>query len=303
MYGYWIDNVDIHLFHIGVDYMNFPPVNKIPIQLRNPAFRFIKVRKGDKRPLEAHWTTELNYPYDAPELQNWLNEGGNYGVLGGYGNLVIVDFDDLAAQKAIGEVPDTFVVKSGGRGAPHLYFILDKPIAKYPIKDSHGRTLIDVQGMGAQVVGPNSKLVTGGKYEVASQFPIATITEAELAKLLLPVSVTIQHAPEIKPKKMAFPVIAKEDSEVTRIKAQVRISEVLSTFGIDVRHRPCMCPLGHPSQGGKCFSYDNSLGLGHCFNCGWGGDTIKLVMDKKSMTFPEALQWIKKEFGINGDVK
>jgi hypothetical protein len=275
--------------------MMFPAKNIIPSQLHNPAFRFIKVEKGGKRPIEQQWTNQKNYSYNDPILQEWLKDGGNYGVLGGYGNLVIVDFDDLACAKAV-DVPKTFVAKSGGKGMPHVYFILDKQIAKYPIKNGEHKTLIDVQGMGAQVVGPGSKLSTGGQYSVVEQDPITSITEEQLYKMLEPVAGT-QHAPEVKKKPMHFPYVEKDD-EVSRIKKQVRMSEVVSTMGIDVRRRPCMCPLGHSSVGGKCFSITDDVGLACCHNCGFGGDIFKLVMVKKNISFKEALAWVKEEFRV-----
>jgi hypothetical protein len=224
-----------------------------------------------------------------------LNEGGNYGVVGGFGSLVIFDFDDLEALKLVNDkLPPTFTCKSGGKGMPHVYYVLenDAHFPKFPIKNNEGRTLIDIQCDGSQVVGPGSKLANGGQYSVVDDMPIAKMSVSFLQALFE------SQVPENKPKPMRFPRPAPQEGVVGDIKRHVRMSSVLSTFGIDVRHRPTMCPMNHSSQNGKCFSFDDGKGLGHCFNCGWGGDIIKLVMDKKNLNFIDACKWIKDEFNI-----
>lgn len=277
--------------------MKFPSKNPIPAQLRNTDFRFIKVEKGGKRPIEKDWTHK-NYSFCDHRLLDWIAEGGNYGVLGGYGNLAIIDFDDEEAmKKVLSDFPLTFTAKSGGRGMPHVYVVLEKEIPKYPIKNAEKKTLVDVQAMGAQVVGPGSRLSSGGVYGIVHDVAIKTITVQELQAYLKPLGVDV-NAPELKPKTMHFPKLAPQEGVVGEIKRNVRISSVLSTLGCDVRCRPTMCPLGHPSSGGKCFSFDDGKGLGHCFNCGWGGDVIKLVMDAKHLDFKEAIQWLKNEFNL-----
>ncbi len=61
---------------------------EIPFQLQNKKFRFCKLHKKDKRPYEIEWEKK-GYTYDDPTLIKHLEEGNNYGVIGGYNNVLI----------------------------------------------------------------------------------------------------------------------------------------------------------------------------------------------------------------------
>ena len=65
--------------------------------------------------------------FDSPELINHINNGGNYGVLGGgEKNLLMVDFDNIKIQQEIiKKLPETFTIKTG-RGMLHKYFFSNK---------------------------------------------------------------------------------------------------------------------------------------------------------------------------------
>lgn len=134
---------------------------KIPKELCKPSFRFIKLGHPDsdwaKRPIEKQWTTINNYSYDSPYFKPHLEGSFNYGVLTGYGNLLVIDFDDLMFQtRMIKYLPPTFTVKTARKGLKHLYYLVDKVLPKFPIRDEKGKTLADIQCVGGQVVGPNS---------------------------------------------------------------------------------------------------------------------------------------------------
>ena len=64
--------------------------NKIPQQLQKKSIGFSRLRPKNKIPFERGWQ---NRPYSYTEIQSWVNTGNNYGVLGGYGNLIIIDAD------------------------------------------------------------------------------------------------------------------------------------------------------------------------------------------------------------------
>ena len=73
---------------------------------------FVKVLKNEKRPFEEAWQKPENL-MDATDLrlQKWLAEGGNYGVVGGFG-LVIVDVDTDELKQIVREkLPATFTVR------------------------------------------------------------------------------------------------------------------------------------------------------------------------------------------------
>ena len=107
---------------------------EIPKQLQNPEFRFCLVNKWNaknkegkpigKAPFETAWQKK-GYKFDDPKLIAHIKAGGNYGVIGGYGKLVIVDIDDVELGEELEKKFQTFTVKTGG-GGRHFYFIEDE---------------------------------------------------------------------------------------------------------------------------------------------------------------------------------
>ena len=98
---------------------------RIPIQLRNTEFRFFLVKRGDKTPFEKRWNSDNCYKFFSKKLNNHIENGGNYGICTGYGNLIVIDFDDEAYQKKKSPLlPKTFTVKSAGKGLKHFYYVL-----------------------------------------------------------------------------------------------------------------------------------------------------------------------------------
>ena len=59
-----------------------------------------------------------------------------------------------------------------------------------------------------------------------------------------------------------------------------------------------LCPYPDHQEKTPSFSVDPDKGLYHCFGCGVGGDTIKLVMDLKSFDFAEAVSYIAERSGV-----
>ena len=61
---------------------------------RDDKFRFIKVRRNDKKALEDNWQDGAAYQCDDQNLLKWVETGGNVGIRGGDGNALILDLDD-----------------------------------------------------------------------------------------------------------------------------------------------------------------------------------------------------------------
>ncbi|MBN1756568.1 DNA primase [bacterium] len=57
-----------------------------------------------------------------------------------------------------------------------------------------------------------------------------------------------------------------------------------------------LCPFH--SENTPSFSVDPSRGLYHCFGCGKGGNIFSFLMEKESISFPEAVEQLAKEAGI-----
>lgn len=183
-------------------------------QLKNEAFGFCKVMKLDKKPFERGWSKK-SYHWNDPSLQSWLAEGGNYGVLGGQGDLIIFDADELERLQELGIIaalPETFCVRTPGRGGLHFYYIcpgIEKKLAYYDPEqiqeNQKGRAaykhVADLVGLGMQAVGPGSiRAFPGGElraYEVVKDVPITSITKEELLAILKP----LRTSPKIEKKK------------------------------------------------------------------------------------------------------
>ena len=105
--------------------------NIIPNQLQNKEFRFLLLRAKGKEPIASmkKWE-EINCEWDNPTLQYHLKNGGNYGVIGGYGNLILIDADSKEINDLCSFLPNTFTIKTGSleEYKHHYYFICDAPM-------------------------------------------------------------------------------------------------------------------------------------------------------------------------------
>lgn len=249
----------------------------VPSSLQNSAFRFCLV--NGKRPLEKDWPRTANYPYFHPKLCLHQYQGGNYAVLGGYGNLLVLDFDNIEAQSEImPQLPPTFTVMSGGKGLNHVYFTTDNADS-WKILDAEGKTILDAQGVGRCVVGPGSTHPdTGRRYVVWNGAPIAFIGAKKLKEFFAKYAAPAGGELVIAEKK-----IGEKPSELTNklalkvLKHGVTMPDLLQHYAIPINVNPTKCPF-HTSVKGRCFSFTDSLW--HCFHCERGGhiaDFIKLA--------------------------
>ena len=265
-------------------------VMNIPEQLQNKEFKFCLVRPTSKLPFEKNWQ-EKGYIYDDSILIAHINNGGNYGVIGGYGNLVVVDFDNQEFQdKMISKMPKTFGVKTGS-GKMHLYYICDKTQNRKIMNDKKG-TLADIQGDKRQVIAPNSTHPNGNKYTVGWDFPIAKVQFSEL------LAIFSEYLPMTKVVRKEF---TGEGHEITnQIKNKITVADVLSEFGINTNKNPTDCPF-HSSSGGKCLSFTNELW--HCFHCEQSGDVFTLMEKKNNYSFKESVITLAKKVGLEEQLK
>ena len=73
----------------------------IPPQLKDQKFILTGSSKGEKVPIESDWQNTNNYFLNDIKFQNHLQKGGTYGVLTGYNNLVVIDFDNADVQAEV----------------------------------------------------------------------------------------------------------------------------------------------------------------------------------------------------------
>lgn len=254
------------------------------------------LEKGGKKPFQMEWQNKT-IEYDNPELLEHIAKGGNYGVMGGgQANLIIIDFDNEELQNEIcPKLVKTFTVKTGS-GKLHKYFMSDKH-ESFKIFDEQMNTLADIQGEGKQVVGAGSIHPNGTKYEIYMDEEVAFLPYAEICALLKP------H--DKKPKKEEVkkndrPKVELEDNFLDKIKSEVSIEDVLSSFGIDTGLNPCACPM-HDSKGGKCLGFNNETA--HCFHCDGSWNIFSLVKDMKNCDFKEALEYLANLAGLQDELE
>lgn len=263
---------------------------KIPKQLQNENYRFNLLGKRIKEPLEKEWQKKRNYQYNNLKLINHLNKGWNYGIIGGYGNLILVDFDNEEIQtKIIPKLPKTFTVRAGG-GFLHKYFISkDSKTTPFKILDKNKNTLADIQGTAKYLIAPGSTHPNGNKYLVVDDSPIAEIDYSELKALFEPWLKEKQ-----KPQSKTF---RQTDEIIQQIKDRISVSSLLNKYGINTKKNPTECPF-HSSKGGKCLSFDDNKQVWNCFHCDESGDVFTLYMKQERLTFPEAKVALAKKVGI-----
>jgi P4 family phage/plasmid primase-like protien len=259
----------------------------IPEQLKNPDFRFILLKEKGKTPLEQQWQSTNNYPYDDPILLEHISNGGNYGIVCGFGNLIIVDFDNKEVQEEVEQLlPKGFTVRASEFN--HHYFItesIDGKIKPIKVNDKHNNTLADIQGDGKYIVAPNSVHPSGSVYTVTDDSPIPYIHYAEL--------------------KACFKRYLGEDKQVVEqrkggtmvqeIKSKISVPDMLRRYGITTDKNPTECPF-HSSKGGRCFSFTDEVW--HCFHCEKKGDVFTLYMEKQAVDFPTALTELATDLGV-----
>jgi len=224
---------------------------------------FIRMGKKGKNPIDLGWNTNPMSHNDM-KLQEWLKEGGNYGVVGGFG-IVIVEID-LQDLKAIvkEKLPETYTVESPGHKGWHLYYIASIENA-IRLRDKDGENIGDIQGQGKCVVGPESTHPNGKIYKVIVDKPLAQVTREQLIE--------------------AFKEFVIPDQEIEQVSTAARMER---THNIDIPLTR-MLSLGglrkrgdeywgahptHGSKGGMNFWINTRKGVWHCFRHKSGGGSL-----------------------------
>lgn len=259
---------------------------EIPQCLKKDDIRFLLVKSKEKRPLEPGWQKNP-YHYASEKLKQHLANEGNYGVSTGYGNILVLDFDSKEFFETVKDkLPKTLTIKTGSGGI-HKYFECDIAPKSFKVTADDKATLMDAQGIGKQVIGPGSLHPNGKFYEVFENEPIAKVCYGEIKSLFKD-----DLKDEFKPIQRA------DDGLANKIKAMISVSSMLGEMGCNLTKNPTNCPF-HSSKGGKCLSYNDSMGVWHCFHCEKSGDIFNLVMEEKGLKFKEAVFYLAKRFGLS----
>ena len=153
-------------------------IEKIPLRLRLENFGFVKLKGKTKIPFEKDWQ---NKPYSFTDILKHIEEGNNYGVLGGVGDLIIIDADTEIISSIVEEqFPATFTIKTN-KGF-HFYYLC-KGLDKKIVLKQEGIHYGEIISTGSQVVGPNSiHPDTGNLYAVFKDIDIVMLDKEEIFK-------------------------------------------------------------------------------------------------------------------------
>lgn len=238
----------------------------IPERLRCQDFRFIEIPRGEKGPKIRGWQSESCKPFNDFTLWRHLQGGGNYGVVLGYGGLIVVDIDDLSSLGlASALLPQTFTVRTGRSGL-HLYYKCDEIESCIRLQQPGGSMggIGDIKATGGQVVGPTSEHPNGNLYEVEKDVPIANITAKRLESIL-----GKYYVRRRKPV-VATATINHDDG--------FRVMDLLS--GAELYHNGAQLRGPHPVHGstnGMNFSVNPDKNVWFCFRHGTGGGPWHLL--------------------------
>ena len=144
--------------------------------------RYCRIKKKEKAPFEKEWQKK---PYTFEEIQQYfVNE--NYGVLCGYGKLIIIDADEKELQIAVqDQLPDTLRIKTGGGGYHNYFFCKD---CKNKIVLTSDKHYGEIQSWGSQCVGVGSIHPNGNTYEITNNSKIAEISFDQIKEFIKPFS-------------------------------------------------------------------------------------------------------------------
>lgn len=272
----------------------------IPAQLQNDDFRFIRIKKGWKEPIDKAWQTDNNFAHDSDVIKRHIESGGNYGIICHTGNACILDADEykrLDELDALSCFSDTFTVRTGNdEGERYHYFFKcqglgDKKIPFYDLRGDGSTHLGELypSGSRAYCVGPNCVHPSGNRYTIVNDSEIKEIRTEDIDKTFFA-------------KIRSSRAIARDESEQFIKKMPVsfvrnhRKSSLVDTIGLKIQD--IAMPDGvvkrygddiqgtHPKHGsttGHNFSVNQTTGLWYCYRCKTGGDALHLLAVMEGM--------------------
>jgi hypothetical protein len=281
----------------------------IPWQLQRPEIRLIRVEKpipGDrnsgKRPVDANFLKDKNYACNDKVIADWLQKGGNYGVLSKNG-LIHIDIDArerLEELENISKLPPTFTIRTGGGGL-HKYYLCpdlkkkiifyDPQYAKLTKNDRNGKYRLahnhlgEIQCSNVFVVGPGCLHNSGKYYEIVSDIEIAEIDIATVNNFLngLKTEPFFRHQrvengtnrPSTQKKRV---INASKDGNLAS-ELPIPVEDIITPDDIisnDGRVMRGSNPW-HGSRSGNNFHLDLTDNVWYCHRCKSGGSWVEAL--------------------------
>jgi len=241
---------------------------ELPKQLQDRKLRFIKIDSNTKKPIESKWAEENNYRHTDSEFKSYMKTAKNYGINCGYGDLVIVDIENIEDKSVANLVishkfPQTLTIQTGSGGWHLYYFIPD--IKKRIRLAKDGKHYGEIQSKGNQCIGPGSIHPNGNKYVILNNIKIKSITKKELLSILT------DFIEEEKKKKFISTTGKGLNWDISKL---IKFCPGLNSKD-EIKYRGAH-PV-HGSSTGQNFEIDIEENTWYCFRCEVGGDAVTLV--------------------------
>lgn len=285
---------------------------KLPKQFHTANFRFIKIISGTKKAQEADFNITNNYKYHDPEFKEYLQKASAYGVLCGFGNLVIIDCDRPEMETLVRTLlPPTFEVWTPGHKLTHFYYIVPDMTQKVILEDKDGTHYGECQFWNFYALGPGSSHPESNKvYTITNDVKITTITKAQLKQALGAYWKEFKTSPNISVTGANHDIMkviekAARDSPAIYKKNLLRLDENKGEF---VGAHPV-----HGSENGENFRVNPDKNLWHCFRHNTGGDTLTFIAMVEGLIscenctqdalkgdiFNQVIQLARDKYGLN----
>ena len=241
----------------------------IPSKLHDENFRFIKLRQGQKIPMEPGWQVKNNYSYNNSIIIDWLGAGNNnYGVVCGNG-LIVIDADTQRLYETVNQrLPNTFTVKTG-KGY-HFYYRCN--VKNKIILELDGEHQGEVQTNGQQVVGPGCVHPSGKIYEVLNDIDIASISEEQL-------NFVLRRFERKGKEELDLNVTKKEHQDI-----ELNIIDVVDTSELIQKGHELQGPHPvHGSDGGTNFAINEAENSYFCYRCQAGGGPLQWIAVREGL--------------------
>ena len=94
-----------------------------------------------------------------------------------------------------------------------------------------------------------------------------------------------------------------DDNTIQRIRDSVKILDVISDFEQKIiksgTNYQCLCPFPeHADRHIGSFAISPKKNMCFCFSCNKGGDAVFYLMEAQGMSYPDALRYLGKKYGI-----
>lgn len=281
------------MMNMVIDNSIFGGLNiSIPEQLRTGQFRFIRLKRGGKEPVDKWTTPEFQYTYADPVLLEWLKNGGNYGVVCVSGDVCIIDADNYIRLDSLGSLDsmqDTFLVRTGGSDGEHYHYFIKCSglgVKKLPFYDliNTDEHLGEVYPAGcpAYCCGPGCLHPSGQRYVIVNDAPIKRVTAEELDKSFFSKVKSSRISPErIEQLMQKMPTRMKVSKSTLTIDLGLRIENF--AMPIKAVRRGDEYQGSHPIHGsttGQNFSINVKKNVWYCFRDNSYGDPITFLAVK-----------------------